>query len=593
MDMSFPLVSAPALAAPPAAARRPTGNDIDRRVRAAVGRTTGTMSVASGLLAAADWAMNLTVSPGKQMELGLQFLDYVSQVARYDIACWIAGDGDTRRFIEPPAHDRRFADDAWLQWPFNVLHQAFLLYEQLWSQATHGVSGVERHHEELVSFAARQLLDVASPGNALLTNPVALQRTYAEGGQNLMRGFGNALLDMQRLAAGMPPPGAENFVVGRDVAVTPGKVVLKNRLMELIQYAPSTAEVIPEPVLLVPSWIMKYYILDLSPGNSLVKYLVDRGHTVFCVSWKNPGADERDLGMDDYLRLGLWSALDAVHAIVPDRKVHALGYCNGGTLLAIGAAAMARDGIDRLASMTLLAAQTDFKEPGELGLFIDEAQITLLEAQMAETGYLTTGQMAGAFHMLRSNDLLWSRVVSHYLLGESGDMNDLMAWNADATRLPARMHSEYLRQLFLHDDLAENRYIVGGRPVTLGDVKLPVFLVGTVTDHVAPWRSVYKLHYLSPAEITFALTSGGHNAGIVNPPGKGHRRYQLLTSGAGESRLDPDRWLAAAPELEGSWWPAWHEWLRSRSAAPADPPRMGIAGERRLEDAPGRYVKEK
>jgi polyhydroxyalkanoate synthase len=395
----------------------------------------------------------------------------------------------------------------------------------------------------------------------------------------------------------MPPPGAEKYVVGRDVAVTPGKVVLKNRLMELIQYSPATAEACPEPVLLVPAWIMKYYILDLSPANSLVKYLVDKGHTVFCISWKNPTAEERDFGMDDYLRLGLSAALDAVQAIVPRRKVHALGYCLGGTLLAIGAAAMARDADDRLASLTLLAAQTEFSEPGELGLFIDEAQVTLLEAQMAQTGYLTSQQMGGAFQLLRSNDLLWSRLVNHYLLGESDQSNDLMAWNADATRLPARMHSEYLRNLFLHNDLAKNRYRVDGRPISLAEIKVPVFLVGTVTDHVAPWRSVYKLHYLTPAEITFVLTTGGHNAGIVSPPGRPHRRYQILTTpaftGQADTRNDPDRWLAEAPDKQGSWWPAWQEWLRAHSGAPIEPPRMGLPEVEGLDDAPGRYVLER
>jgi polyhydroxyalkanoate synthase len=587
MDLSHPPVSAPSA---PAA----DGNEIDRRIRAALGRATGSLSAGSALLAAGDWAINLLVSPGKQYELGLLALEYAGQIARYDVECVLAGPtAATRRHVEPPARDRRFEDDAWLHWPFNVLHQSFLLYEHWWDAATRGVLGVDRKHENLVSFAARQWLDLASPGNNLLTNPVAMKRTLAEGGMNLVRGGQNFLTDLQRLAAGLPPPGAEAFVVGRNVAVTPGKVVLKNRLMELIQYSPATAEVCPEPVLLVPAWIMKYYILDLSPNNSLVKYLVDQGHTVFCISWKNPTVEERDVTMDDYVNLGLRAALDAVTAIVPEQKVHILGYCLGGTMAAIGATAMARDGDDRLASLTLLAAQTDFTEPGELGLFIDESQVSLLEAQMAQTGYLTSGQMAGAFQLLRSNDLLWSRVINHYLLGEPAEVNDLMAWNADATRLPARMHSDYLRHLFLHDDLAQNRYRVDGRPVSLADLEIPVFLLGTVTDHVAPWRSVYKLHYLTGAEVTFALTSGGHNAGIVNPPGNPRRHYQIMKSAAGERRLDPDRWLATAPDNKGSWWPAWHEWLRERSGAPVQPPRIGPPGARALDDAPGVYVLEK
>jgi polyhydroxyalkanoate synthase len=546
------------------------------------------------LLATTDWAIHLLVSPTKQVELGMLAVDQAKQLAQYAVQSVLAGsDMGARRCIEPPAQDRRFADEAWLRWPYNVIHQSFLLTERWWAEATCGVLGVERHHEQLVSFATRQFIDVTSPGNLLWTNPVAMKRTAEQGGLNLARGAQQYLANVKRLAAGLPPPGAEKFVPGRNVAITPGKVVFRNRLIELIQYSPATEKVSPEPILLVPAWIMKYYILDLSPENSLVKYLVDGGHTVFCISWKNPTAADADLGLDDYLRLGLYAALDAVRQIVPDRKVHALGYCLGGTLLAVGAAAMARDRDDRLQSVTLLTAQTNFSEPGELGLFIDEAQVSLLEAQSAETGYLTSHQMAGAFQLLRSYDLIWSRVVNQYLLGEVDRMNDLMAWNADGTRLPARMHSEYLRAFYVRDDLAENRYRVDGRPVSLADVKCPIFMVGTVTDHVAPWRSVYKLHYLTPAEITFVLTSGGHNAGIVNPPGARGRHYQILKGASGEPRLDSDRWLTAAPDNPGSWWPAWQNWLREHSSAPAEPPRMGIDNTAPLEDAPGRYVLEK
>jgi polyhydroxyalkanoate synthase len=545
--------------------------------------------VASALLAGIDWAVNLLVSPGKQAELQLLALKRAYELTIYAVECLHAGPELSRRRVTPPAHDRRFDGDAWLHWPFNFQHQAFLMIEQWWAEATRGVMGVGRHHEELISFITRQLLDLASPGNSLWTNPVALKATLDEGGLNLVRGAFNAVDDFARMSAKLPPPGAERFVVGRDVAITPGKVVLKNRLIELIQYAPTTAQVCPEPVLIVPAWIMKYYILDLSPTNSLVKYLVDQGHTVFCISWKNPTAEDRDLGLVDYLQLGMFAALDAVSKIVPERKVHALGYCLGGTLLAIGAAAMRRDRDDRLASVTLLAAQTEFSEPGELALFIDESQVNLLDVQMAKTGYLTAQQMAGAFQMLRSYDLIWSQLVHRYLMGASLPMNDLMAWNADTTRMPARMHSEYLRHFFLHDDLAEGRYRVGDGSIALTDLKVPIFLVGTVTDHVAPWHSVYKLHYLTETEITFVLTSGGHNAGIVSPPGHPRRHYQLLTSAAGEHRLDPDGWLGTAPDYQGSWWPAWQEWLRAHSGKPVGPPAMGMRGAH-AADAPGEYV---
>src|SRR5690606_17580068 len=282
-------------------------------------------------------------------------------------------------------------------------------------------------------------------------------------------------------------------------------------VMELIQYAPQTDKVHPEPVLVIPAWIMKYYVLDLSPHNSLVRYLVENGYTVFCISWKNPGEEERDLGMDDYIKQGIIAALDAIQAIVPKSKVHATGYCLGGTLLAIGAAALARDGqVDRLASLTLLTAQVDFSEPGEISLFIDESQVSMLEAEMELAGYLRADQMAGAFQMLRSYDLLWSKMVQEYLMGERQQLNDLMAWNADATRMPARMHAQYLRRLYLNNELSASRYPVNGRAVTLANLTLPTFCVGTVTDHVAPWHSVYKLHDYCPAEITFVLTNGGH-----------------------------------------------------------------------------------
>ena len=567
---------------------------VDPPFHAALARRFASLSPAAGLLAASDWALHLAASPGKCMDLARLAMHQSGELAEYARERMTAGaDQQARLGVQPAVEDRRFRAPEWQQWPFNYLHQSFLFKQQWWAAATHGVQGVEKHHENMVAFAARQWLDIFSPGNQLATNPVVLQRTLQQGGANLLRGALNAADDLQRLAADQGPAGVEDFVVGRDVGITPGKVVLQNRLMELIQYTPTTETVHPEPILIVPAWIMKYYILDLSPHNSLIRYLVDQGHTVFCISWKNPGYEDRDMGMDDYLDLGFHAALDAVNAIVPKQKVHATGYCLGGTMLAIAAAAMARDGDERLASMSLFAAQTDFSEPGELALFIDESQLNLLEAQMAQTGYLKASQMAGAFQMLRSYDLLWSRMVNEYLLGDRAPMNDLMAWNADATRMPAKMHSQYLRRLFLNDDLSEGHYPVRGKPVSLGGITLPTFMVGTVTDHVAPWRSVFKLHLMSPAEITFALTSGGHNAGIVNPPGNPRRHYQLLTRAAGGSYVAPDEWLQKAPEAQGSWWPAWLAWLQARSGAPVKPPRTGASAYKPVCDAPGRYVLEK
>jgi len=574
---------------PPHALDRPLAERIDPALHAALASAGSALSIASPLLALADWALHLSLSPGQRMDLLRLAFQQGNELARYARER-LAARPETRDAVEPPLRDRRFAAPEWQQWPFNLMHQSFLLTEQWWAAATQGVWGVEKHHQDLVAFGARQMLDMLSPGNHLATHPLVLKRTLKEGGANLLRGAAFARDDIRRQALQAPAAGTEAFVVGRDVGITPGTVVLKNRLMELIQYTPTTATVHPEPILIVPAWIMKYYILDLSPQNSLIKYLVDQGHTVFCISWLNPSADDRGLGMDDYLEQGVMAALDAVGAIVPKRQVHATGYCLGGTLLTLAAAAMARDGDDRLASMTLFAAQTDFSEPGELGLFIDESQVSLLEAKMAQTGYLTAAQMAGAFQMLRSQDLLWSRLVNEYLLGERASMNDLMAWNADTTRMPARMHSQYLRRLFLHNDLASGRYPVRGKAVALSDLHLPVFMVGTVTDHVAPWRSVFKLHHLTEAEITFVLTSGGHNAGIVSPPGHAHRSYQIRTQPEHAAYIAPDAWAAATPRTEGSWWPAWQDWLRDRSGARVKPPRIGAKAYPALGAAPGSYV---
>lgn len=566
-------------------------HDLDRMVHVVQSRFTGGLSVDTITMAALDWAVHLADSPGTQMQLWRRAVEQVGRLALY--ASRRAVDKDAPACIRPTPGDRRFDEPEWRQWPFDLIYQAFLLTEQWWAEATTSVEGVSKAHGRQVSFAARQVLDVFSPSNFLLTNPHVIARTVAERGWNLLRGAATFAGDVVRDVNDQPPAGTERFQVGRDVAVTPGKVILRNHLVELIQYSPSTPTVHADPVLIVPAWIMKYYILDLSPHNSLVRYLVDSGHTVFVVSWRNPGSEDRDLGMPDYRKLGVLETLDAVQQVVPGRRVHAVGYCLGGTLLAVAAAALARDGDDRLASLTLLAAQTDFDEPGELDLFIDEDQVSLLEDQMWERGYLDGKQMAGAFQMLRSRDLLWSRMVRQQLLGEPERMNDLMAWNADTTRLPFRMHSQYLRRMFLNDDLTQGRYTIDDKPVALSDIRAPMFIVGTERDHVSPWRSVYKLHLFADTDLTFLLTSGGHNAGIVSEPGHPRRHYRVATHHEGERYVGPETWQRTNPIQQGSWWPVWQSWLAERSGENVPPPTLGGGVLGPLDDAPGTYVHER
>ena len=567
------------------------GDIINRSLHATVARFTAGLSPAALTHAYLAWATHLADSPGKRLQLVDKAARKTVRFANYATHYAMSG-GKAECCIEALPQDKRFAAEEWQRWPYNFLYQGFLLQQQWWHNATTGVRGLSRQHESMLEFASRQILDTVSPSNFLLTNPEVLNHALRNGGANLLRGWQNFTQDWERAVSGKKPIGSEAFTVGRDVAVTPGKVVYRNNLIELIQYSPATDKVRPEPILIVPAWIMKYYILDLSPHNSFVKYLTEQGFTVFMISWMNPGPDDRDLGLNDYRSLGVMAALDAINAIVPNQKVHGVGYCLGGTLLSIAAAAMARDGDERLKSKTMLAAQTDFTEAGELMIFIDEGQLAFLEDMMWEQGFLDSRQMAGAFQMLRSNDLVWSRLIHEYLMGERAPMSDLMAWNADATRLPYRMHSEYLRELFLNNDLAEGRFVVEGRPVALSDIHLPVFAVGTLRDHVAPWRSTYKVNLQLDADVTYLLTEGGHNAGIVSEPGRNGRSFQVMTKRAGDHYHDPDTFVEMAPRKEGSWWPEWVAWLSDHSGVPTRPPAMGApdAGYPLLGDAPGTYV---
>ncbi len=573
----------------------PTTQDFDREFRAQVAQMTAGLAPTAFTTAFADWVTHLALSPAKRRELQSDAMQRATDTWMFALRALAGAPVAPSEGLQGDA-DRRFDAPVWNQFPFNVYARAYQNNQALMKDAVRGVSGVTDYHAQLMEFAVRMLLDAASPSNYLASNPELLALTQKEQGQNLVRGFKHVVEDIGRMLKGAAPAGTEDFEVGRNVAVTPGKVVFRNELIELIQYAPATKEVHAEPILIVPAWIMKYYILDLSPRNSMVKYLVDQGHTVFTMSWKNPNENDRDIGMDDYVEKGFNAALDAVSAIVPKRKVHAVGYCIGGTLLTIGAAALARDKDERLASITMFAAQTDFSEPGELAFFINPAQLAMLEATMHRKGVLESRQMGGAFAMLRAQDLLWQPIVNQYLKGQRDRMIDLMAWNADGTRMPWRMHSEYLYRLYLDNELATNRFPVGGKLIRLSDISVPMFVVGTEADHVAPWKSVYKVDNLVRSDdLTFLLTASGHNAGIVAGPVHPKRHYRMRTRRLADPHLAPDDWMAAAEKHDGSWWPAWQRWLADHSSGKTKPPATGAPGKGYavLGDAPGEYVRQR
>lgn len=563
--------------------------NLDRSIRAAMARLSGGVSAHAFIEAWTDWAFHLGESPARQLELA----ERAQQNAMKLIAHGAARDKDAPLPFRPKPFDHRFDHPDWQKLPFRMWQQGFLAVQDWWDHATDHLRGLKPEDADRVRFMARQALDTVSPSNFPMLNPEIIAATAASGGRNLTEGAAHFAHDMVKTLTQAHDPAPEGFRVGQDLASTQGTVVFRNALFELIQYAPQTATVQAEPVLIVPAWIMKYYILDLSPQNSMVRYLLGQGFTVFMISWCNPSAAQAMLSLEDYRKVGVMTALDAVTRIVPDRRVHAVGYCLGGTILAITAATMARDGDARLATITLMAAQVDFAEAGELLLFVDESQVAFLEDMMWDQGYLDRPQMARTFSTIRSEDLIWSRAVRRYFLGQEDQPSDMGVWSGDTTRMPARMHSEYLRGLFLENRLSAGRFAVEGRVIALKDIAAPMFVVATEADHIAPWQSVYKTQLFTDCDLTFVLTSGGHNSGIVNPPGGDARsRYRRGHRPPGGLYEGPDRWLGGSETQAGSWWAEWSAWLTGYSTGPVPPPTAGAPGKglAPLCGAPGTYV---
>jgi len=498
---------------------------------------------------------------------------------------------DSTPVISEDPKDKRFRDGAWQQSEiFDFIKQSYLLSARYVQDVVRHVDGLDPKTAKKVDFYSRQFVDAMSPSNFLLTNPEVLRKTVETGGENLLRGLNNLLTDLERghgkLHIKMTDMDA--FRLGENIAVSPGKVMFQNKLMQLIQYSPSTEMVLKRPLLILPPWINKFYILDLRPKNSFVRYAVSQGHTVFMVSWVNPDEQLANEGFEDYMKDGVFAALDAIKAATGENDVNAIGYCLGGTLLATTLAWMAKRGDERIKSATFFVSMLDFQEAGELGVFIDEEQLKSLEDKMKETGYLDGSDMATTFNMLRANDLIWSFVVNNYLLGNEPFPFDLLYWNSDSTRMPARMHTFYLRNMYQDNKLAQpNAIEIEDETIDLGQIKVPAYFLSTREDHIAPWRSTYRGTQLLGGSKRFVLAASGHIAGVVNPPEGGKYNHWVNE----DLPPEPQAWLDGATEMSGSWWPDWNRWVAAHAPERVKARVPGAGKLKAIEDAPGSYVK--
>jgi polyhydroxyalkanoate synthase len=541
-----------------------------------------------------EMTTKLLANPSSLMEaqLGL-WRDYITLWQNTARRIW-SGD-DPEPVIAHDPKDKRFADPAWKQNEvFDFIKQSYLLSARYINDVVTQVDGLEPKTAQKVDFYARQFINALSPSNFALTNPEVLRQTRETGGENLVRGLNNLLNDLENGRGNLriKMTDTDAFKVGENIAVSEGKVIYQNELMQLIQYSPTTEQVYARPVLILPPWINKFYILDLRPKNSLVRYLVSQGHTVFMVSWVNPDEDLAAKNFDDYMVEGVFDALDVIEKVTKSREVNAIGYCLGGTLLAATLGYMAATGDERIKSATFFVTLTDFTDPGEIGVFIDEEQLAALEGKMQRRGYLEGNEMATTFNMLRANDLIWSFVVNNYLLGKEPFPFDLLYWNSDATRMPPAMHSFYLRNMYQKNLLSEPGGItMKDVPIDLGKVTVPLYFLSCREDHIAPWTSTFKgAQNFAAAPVHFVLASSGHIAGVINPPEGGKYNHFINTGLPGK----PEEWLAGATEIAGSWWPDWQRWVTgfAHDKVPARVPGKA-RGVKVLEDAPGSYVKVK
>jgi polyhydroxyalkanoate synthase len=495
--------------------------------------------------------------------------------------------------VEPAKGDKRFTDPAWRdEVVFDYLKQSYLLTARWLHGTIKEVEGVDDKTAQKVEFYTRQFIDAMSPSNFAMTNPQVVKATIESKGENLVKGLQNLLTDLERGKGNLAirQTDMKAFKVGGNVATSPGKVVFQNEVLQLIQYAPSTEQVWQTPLLIVPPWINKFYILDLKPQNSFIKWAVEHGYTVFVISWVNPGEELINLTFEDYMKKGPLAALDAIEKATGEKKVSAIGYCIGGTLMATTLAYMAARGDDRIVACTFFTAQVDFTEPGELGVFIDEDQLAGVEQTMSRKGYLEGTEMATTFNMLRANDLIWSFVVNNYLMGKDPFPFDLLFWNADATRMPAAMHSYYLRNMYQKNLLAKpGGLTIDNVPIDLRKISIPVYLQAGKDDHIAPAKSVYKATQLFSGPVRFMLAGSGHIAGVVNPPAA--KKYQHWLNETAKNPPTLDEWRAGATEYPGSWWNDWDKWLSAKSGAKVPARVPGSGGLPAIEDAPGSYVK--